>query len=330
MNGKVIAVQANFYKVAVEGIAQTLLCTRRAILKKMGQTVWVGDCVQVEKIYGDRAVITGVQPRLNYLPRPAIANLQGILVVAALAEPEPDPWQISRFLVHGETCGVPVWVGLSKADLVSPEVIQQWQDRLHSWGYTAIPFSTFTKTGIEALVCSLPKGITLLTGLSGVGKSSLINTLNPNLHIPTGAVAEHSKTGRHTTRHVALFPIASDRYLADSPGFLQPDLHLHPQQLAQYFPEIRQILSQQQCLFPDCLHEQEPDCVVRGNWERYEHYLTWLAELRQSPAPPAPVLQVKTKPPKGNKQRQEVLLGRRQLTRRTANVLLDRQLAEEL
>jgi ribosome biogenesis GTPase len=142
--GQVLAVQANFYRVLLAETGQTILCTRRALLKKMGQAVCVGDRVRVEEIYGDRGVITFVDDRVNYISRPAMANLEQIILVCALAEPAPDPWQISRFLVHCQMTGVPVVVGLSKADLVAKHEQTQWLDRLQSWGYRALAFSTAT------------------------------------------------------------------------------------------------------------------------------------------------------------------------------------------
>ncbi len=315
--GTVFAVQANFYRVVCDDSNLELLCTRRANLKKMGQVVCVGDRVVVEEICGDRGVISVVLPRRNYLERPAIANLDCILLVCALSDPDPDPWQISRFLVHGELAGVPILVGWSKADLVSAAYSQAWCDRLRSWGYASVIFSTLTGQGMGELLAQISGGITLLTGQSGVGKSSLINYLVPQLHLSTQSLSPKSKTGRHTTRHVQLFPVPqANGFLADSPGFLQPQLHITPEQLAQAFPEIRHRLQNASCEFADCRHQQEPNCVVRGDWERYAHYLTWLEELPATV--PSVSATTKTKPPKHGKERREILLPKqqRQLSRR--------------
>jgi ribosome biogenesis GTPase len=313
--GTVFAVQANFYRVLCDDTKLELLCTRRANLKKMGQMVWVGDRVVVEEIYGDRGVISAVLPRRNYLERPAIANVDRILVVGALREPAPDPWQISRFLVYAELVGVPILVGLSKADLVSGDYSQAWSDRLREWGYESVVFSTCTGQGMAELLARISDGITLLTGQSGVGKSSLINYLVPHLHLSTQSVSAKGKTGRHTTRHVQLFPIPQG-LLADSPGFLQPPLCTTPQKLAQAFPEIRRRLQSASCEFANCRHQQEPNCVVRGDWERYAHYLAWLEELPTTV--PSVSATTKIKPPKHGKERREILLPKqqRQLSRR--------------
>ncbi|HLO51125.1 MAG TPA: ribosome small subunit-dependent GTPase A, partial [Kamptonema sp.] len=120
--------------------------------------------------------------------------------------------------------------------------------------------------------------ITVISGPSGVGKSSLINVLIPNLNLRVGAVSGKLGRGRHTTRHVELFELPDGGLLADTPGFNQPTLECEPEELAQYFPEARQRLAAGSCQFSDCLHRDEPNCVVRGDWERYQHYLEFLVE----------------------------------------------------
>lgn len=125
--------------------------------------------------------------------------------------------------------------------------------------------------------------ITVICGPSGVGKSSLINQLIPALNLRVSAVSGKLGRGRHTTRHVELFELPSGGLLADTPGFNQPTLECEPSELAQYFPEARQRLALGSCQFSDCSHRHEPNCVVRGGWERYDYYLQFLSEaiLRQ-------------------------------------------------
>lgn len=320
--GQVVAVQANFYRVLVPELTQVLLCTRRALLKKMGQSVCVGDRVTVAEIYGDRGVITAVADRDNYLARPAIANLEQIILICALAEPAPAPWQISRFLVHCQSAGVPVVVGFSKADLVSANFRTAWIDRLGTWGYSGLAFSTVTGEGMTELRSILRAGISLITGPSGAGKSSLLNSLIPSLSLSTGEVSQRSKTGKHTTRHVELFALDEQTLIADSPGFLQPELQCAPQDLAYYFPEITDRLLEGSCQFPDCGHRDEPNCIVRGDWERYDHYCTWLEELESADPTALPQQQYKQKSAKEGNYRREVLLSKkqRQESRRTSKV----------
>ncbi len=280
--GTVLAVQANYYQVRldVQESAPHLLCTRRARLKKIGQQVMVGDRVEIEEPDwgGGRGAIANVLPRQTVLERPPVANAQQILLVFALEEPTLDPFQLSRFLVKAESTGLDVCLCLNKKDLLTPKQLTQWRDRLSSWGYQPVFISVRTGTGLEELSTQHNQKITVVAGPSGVGKSSLINQLIPTANLRVGAVSGKLGRGRHTTRHVELFELPTSGLLADTPGFNQPDLDCTPEELAYYFPEARQRLAVASCQFSDCLHRDEPNCAVRGEWERYEHYLNFLEE----------------------------------------------------
>ncbi|MFN9818209.1 MAG: small ribosomal subunit biogenesis GTPase RsgA [Pseudanabaena sp.] len=298
ITGTVLAVQANYYRVMLDQafslelldesgqkfsqLVYELLCTRRARLKKIGQQICVGDRVTVEEPdwQGGRGAISEVSPRRNLLDRPTVANVDRILLVFALAEPTLDPHQLSRFLVKAESTQVDVLLCLNKRDLVNDQVWATWCDRLTSWGYSPIAISTYTKEGINELAQHLQTGVTVVAGQSGVGKSSLINLLIPDLQVRVGEVSQRLGHGKHTTRHVELFALPAGGYLADTPGFMQPNLTVTPQELTDCFPEARQRLaSGNLCHFNNCWHRRdEPDCVVRGDWERYEHYLAYLEE----------------------------------------------------
>ncbi|OIP68682.1 MAG: ribosome small subunit-dependent GTPase A [Oscillatoriales cyanobacterium CG2_30_44_21] len=298
LTGKVLAVQANFYRVKLDREfsielldefgqkyqhhVSELLCTRRARLKKIGQQICVGDIVIIEEPdwQGGRGAVSEVLPRQNLIDRPTVANVDRILLIFALAEPTLDPYQLSRFLVKAESANVEVLLCLNKRDLVDDQTWQVWRDRLNSWGYDPIAISTYTQDGIENLAQHLQTGVTVAAGMSGVGKSSLINLLVPNLQVRVGEVSQKMGHGKHTTRHVELFTLPTGGYLADTPGFMQPNLVVTPQDLAHYFPEARQRLALGvPCHFHNCLHRRdEPDCVVRGDWERYELYLDYLEE----------------------------------------------------
>lgn len=298
LTGTVVAVQANYYQVYLQDTSgkaalgsgplqpplSSLLCTRRSRLKKMGQRVMVGDRVRLEEPdwQGGRAAIAEVFPRQSQLNRPPIANVNQILLVFALAAPPLEPYQLSRFLVMAEMTGLPIQLCLSKGDLVSAAEQQLWQDRLQQWGYTPLVISVLTGQGLAALTAKLNQQITVATGPSGVGKSSLINQLIPDLQLRVGQVSQKLSHGRHTTRHVELFELAAGGFLADTPGFNLPALDSSsPEQLGRCFPEIVTRQAANRCQFSDCLHREEPHCGVKGDWERYPHYLEFLALIQQ-------------------------------------------------
>ncbi|MEH1933628.1 MAG: small ribosomal subunit biogenesis GTPase RsgA [Nostoc sp.] len=296
--GTVVAVQANFYRVQLDQedgemreikemgeqeppdlpYPPLLLCTRRTRLKKIGQQVMVGDRVVVEEPdwAGGRGAIAEVLPRQSELDRPAIANVNQILLVFAVADPPLEPYQLSRFLIKAESTGLDVLLCLNKSDLISPQSQQQISDRLLGWGYQPIFISVKDGINTEQAARYLSNKITVIAGPSGVGKSSLINTLIDSLQLRVGEVSGKLARGRHTTRHIELFELPSGGMLADTPGFNQPDMDCNPEELIRYFPEARKRLAIASCRFSDCLHRDEPECVVRGDWERYEHYLEFL------------------------------------------------------
>lgn len=281
--GMVRAAQANFYRVWQPDGAETL-CTRRARLKKLGQTVLVGDQVYFSRL-GSQGVIEAVLPRQSCLSRPAVANVEQALVIFALADPPLEAAVLSRFLVQVEASGLRVLLVLNKTDLVGAAARATWQERLQGWGYRPLLVSAKTGEGLEELAAHCGGCLSVVAGVSGVGKSTLINHLIPGLHLQTNAVSGRLRHGRHTTRHVELFPLPGGGWIADTPGFNHIDtLPGDPQHLLSYFPEVRHL--QGQCQFPDCRHRQEPGCVVRPYpWERYQYYLDYLQELENQGSP---------------------------------------------
>ena len=306
LQGTVLAVQANYYRVQLDaldaetgkqGETQTntlsaslrpsasplpplLLCTRRTRLKKIGQQVMVGDRVVVEvpDWTGGRGAITEVLPRESLLNRPAIANVNQILLLFAVMDPPLEPYQLSRFLVKAESTGLNVVLCLNKSDLISQTQQQEISSRLMKWGYQPIFISVQVGINIEKLANQLKDNTSVVAGPSGVGKSSFINALIPTANLRVGEVSGKLARGRHTTRHVELFELPNGGLLADTPGFNQPDLDSDPEELVHYFLEARERLVVANCRFSNCMHKDEPGCIVRGDWERYPHYLDFLVE----------------------------------------------------
>ena len=285
-DGIVVALQANYLEVeldaAPEGCPARLLCTRRSRLTHRGQEVNVGDRVRVDAIDANaaRAVVSEVSPRQSWLTRPPVANVSLVVVALAVDQPAFDPDQASRFLLTAERTGLDVQLVLTKVDLVSAEALTQLCGRLRGWGYDPLPLSSESGSGIKVLQKRLQSTtLAVLCGPSGVGKSSVLNSLLPHLSLRVGAVSGRLQRGRHTTRHVELFPIGDEARVADTPGFNRPELPDDPHELGVLFPELRRQLDPWPCRFRDCLHRGEPGCGVSKSWERYGLYIKALDEV---------------------------------------------------
>lgn len=291
--GLVVALQANYCWVELERAGprdcRRLLCTRRTRLAKSGQIICVGDRVGVESIDwpAGRGVIAALEPRSVLLARPPVANVSLVVVVVALAEPAPDPLQLSRFLLTAEATGQAVLLVFSKADLLPEQAVAAWLGRVAAWGYPALAVSSQSGSGLDQLRERLSQpGLAVVCGPSGVGKSSLLNGLKPELDLRVAAVSGRLQRGRHTTRHVELFALAPGALVADSPGFNRPELPGDPAGFGLLFPEVRRGLQQAACRFSNCLHLGEPGCAVSSDWERYGWYVEWVGDLRERAARP--------------------------------------------
>ncbi|MFZ9228615.1 MAG: ribosome small subunit-dependent GTPase A [Prochlorococcaceae cyanobacterium] len=294
--GRVVALLANFCWVELDQPGpngnQRLLCTRRTRLSKSGQSICAGDWVMVDGIDwpAARGAVAAVEPRGLQLTRPPVANITRVVVVVALAEPAPDPLQLTRFLITAEATGAAVELVFSKADLLADEQVRAWLDRAAAWGYQPLALSQRDPEALERLRQRLmAPGVSVLCGPSGVGKSSLINALIPALELRVAAVSGRLQRGRHTTRHVELFALAPGALLADTPGFNRPSLPSDPRELMACFPELRPPLWQGRCQFSDCLHQDEPGCGIARPWDRHALYGECLTEvLAGSEVPGAP------------------------------------------
>jgi ribosome biogenesis GTPase / thiamine phosphate phosphatase len=330
-NGLVVALQANYCWVELEqpgpGGLQRLLCTRRTRLAKGGQSICAGDRVGLEGIdwAAGRGAVAAVRPRSSLLVRPAVANVSRVVVVVALAEPRPDPLQLTRFLITAEASGQAVELVFSKADLLPQAEVEAWCTRVRDWGYDPLVVSERSGLGLEPLRRRLAQaGIAVLCGPSGVGKSSLLNRLCPALGLRVGAVSGRLQRGRHTTRHVELFALAPGALVADTPGFNRPELPADAAALAGLFPELRQRLRGGDCRFSNCLHRGEPGCAAAGAWDRQPHYQHCLEQIQaqlpwQQPDPR----------PSGNRVEPQLDPRLRQLSRRSRRQQLGRESGAE-
>ena len=300
IKGIVVALKANFLIVEIDfrdftdsSMDQsskkiTLLCTRRSKLDYQGLFIDVGDKVCIESIdyKNKRAVVSDVEPRQSFLKRPAVANVTLVSICISVDEPLFDMEQVSRFLLTAECANIKSLIVLTKIDLITKNELILYINQINSWGYDCVPVSIQNSQGIDSLIERFRKTkLTVLAGPSGAGKTSLINHLIPTVSLPTSSVSKKLKRGTHTTRHVELFAIGNESLLADTPGFNRPEIVCEPSGFAFLFPEFRTQLSNSQCKFRNCLHRDEPGCVIDKDFERYPFYRENLEEMINSPLP---------------------------------------------
>lgn len=280
--GVVVKAVAGFF--TVDDGAETRVCKARGVFRKRGVTVLVGDDVEYEPV-GDEGVITNVLPRRTELVRPPIANVHQAILVASVGSPEFQSLLLDRMLVMVEAAELTPIVVISKADLAQLGEIDDIKAAYQVSGYRIIPVSVHTGLGIADVRDALHDKISVLAGASGVGKSSLANALYPGLRLKMGEVSEKLGRGKHTTRHMELFRIDANSWLADTPGFSQLDLPVDSTVLRHAFPEFSTFA--EDCGYRRCLHTEEDDCAVKQavangfiNDSRYAHYRTMLQEIQ--------------------------------------------------
>lgn len=293
-DGIVIALRANYLEVEIDIIDNNsskkkslnndtfkVLCTRRSRLLRHQIFVNVGDKVSVEAIDWKlaRAVICNVYPRQSLLIKPPVANPSLVIIALSLRDPSLTIDQASRFLITAEQSNIDLCLLLTKSDLLNPIELDQQVNRIRSWGYKPIPISTKTGYGLEALLQKISEtSLAVIAGPSGVGKTSLLKTLLPDLDLRIGALSKRLKRGKNTTRNVELHSLVTGSRLADTPGFNRPEINLDNNDLSMYFPEIRKQLLDYPCKFRNCLHLDELGCGIKKDFERYSFYRKLLNE----------------------------------------------------
>lgn len=274
--GQVYKIHSDFYYVKL-GL-DIVECKKREVLKKQKKEIYVGDFVEVE----DNSIVN-IFERKNLIKRPGVANLDLLVVVSAIREPDLDFIQLNRYLTFAKIYGIDVILCFNKEDLSNDEMLEEEISSIYKpLGYKIFLTSALNKTGIDELKEEIKGKTAVLCGQSGVGKSSILNSIHPDLIFRTSEVSKKMKRGTHTTRHVEIVEFGDFR-IVDTPGFsnLKFDFIL-PNELGDYFDEIKKY--RKFCKFSDCLHREGAcDCgVVRHldqiNISRYESYLRFLDE----------------------------------------------------
>jgi ribosome biogenesis GTPase len=271
--GLIVRSQSGFYTVETE--AGAIICQLRGRLKKgprLGDVIAIGDRVQVTLLDDENGVIEAISPRQRVLSRLApqpqgeyqqiiIANPDQACFVFACTNPEPRFGMLDRFLVIAEKQSVPAVIIVNKVDLVGAEQACSYFEHYTSLGYQVIYTSARSELGVDELRDVLHEKISVFSGPSGVGKSSLLNAIQPGLGLEARAVSQATSKGRHTTVVRQLFPLDGGGYVADTPGLKALGLwDIEPEELDGYFPELRPLVSR--CQFSDCTHVHEPGCAV--------------------------------------------------------------------
>jgi ribosome biogenesis GTPase len=274
--GQIVRSISGFYDVQIPD--KVISCRARGILRKTGESPLTGDMVEITVEKG-KGMVEKILPRQNSFVRPAVANIDALVVFAANVNPVTEPFLIDRVAAIAGDQEVPVVLCVNKCDLdPAVDLVRIYRNA----GFSVICTSAETGEGVEELRNLIKGKLTAFTGNSGVGKSSILNRLSPELALATGEVSEKLGRGRHTTRHVELYDLGENTYVMDTPGFSSFDTDqmdvILKENLQYAFPDFGPYVGN--CQFRDCTHRKEPGCAVTGALEageieqtRYDSYL---------------------------------------------------------
>lgn len=278
MIGKIIKLTGGFYYVKDDKVYET---RARGLFRHKDEKPVVGDIVDFEVEKEMLGYITNVHPRKNMLKRPPVANVDLALVIIPTKNPNPNIFLIDKVLAEYEKEDMTVKIVISKADL-DKDYVNELKNIYEKAGYETYIYSAITGEGKESIKNLLEGKTTALSGVSAAGKSTLISNIL-NINLETGTVSSKLNRGKHTTRHVEIFPGENNTFIFDTPGFSSYEVDVEAEDLKYYFREFNKY----SCKFNDCHHVNEPGCGVKAALEkgeveetRYESYIRLYEELK--------------------------------------------------
>lgn len=277
--GQIYKIHSDFYYVD-DGV-NSFECKIREVLKKQKEKILVGDFVEFEN-----GVITNLIERKNFIKRPSVANIDQIIIVSALKQPDLDLHQLNRYIALAKYYNIPTVLCFNKEDLKWEKQLGEKIKKIYSHlGYKIVFTSATEHKGIKNFEKLLNGKTSVLCGNSGVGKSSLVNAINPNLNLRTKQVSEKTLRGTHTTRHCEIIKLNDTSRIVDTPGFSNVKFDfILPADVDLLFDDIAKF--RDDCKYSDCLHINEDECNVLNNIDkidptRYESYLAFIDEAKE-------------------------------------------------
>lgn len=285
MTGRIVKAVSDFYYVYADG--RYLACKAKGVFRKNKITPLVGDLVEVEETNTEdiEGNIIRISERTITLNRPAVANIDRVLLIFAIRDPDPNLYLLDRFLAIMENLGLEVILCFNKIDLDDTKKTGAYVKVYRDIGYTTIATSTVTGEGMDTLRGLMSGKVTSVAGPSGVGKSTIVNCLTGKQNMETGDISAKNKRGKQTTRHIELNVIGENSFIVDTPGFSNADISaIDKNLLADCFIEFAPYI--ENCKFDDCRHVKEPGCGIKDaidmgiiTEKRYENYLLMYEEL---------------------------------------------------
>lgn len=280
-------VGGNYYIDTKDGIIE---CRARGLFRLKNIKPLVGDKVNIRLTEEDKTkgYIEEIKDRFNEIKRPSIANVEQLLIFFAVKNPQPSFLLLDKLIVAAEINNIKPIICFNKCDLINESEKEQIYEIYKNTGYQIIFTSKHDEKSLEKLKSILKNKVNVFSGPSGVGKSSIMNAVEPQFELKTGDISEKLKRGKHTTRHAEIFKLSFGGYVADTPGFSSFDLKgIEEYELNKYFREIKEHSTG--CRFDDCMHYKEPDCIIKNAVEnnkisviRYNNYVRLLEEIKNT------------------------------------------------